>query len=251
MRYLLLCAFMPTISLATVSDCLTAAYPNIKSVKNGTVTFSNHRVLPLGNVSTTPFITTLNNASIADQLAQTYPLAFITPKQYADAGRLRNEPFFQALYGNNKQAISNNLTAVYWKPANTTIKFNKNNNAAAQLQKVGDKLASNPSLIPYVAKSLGSFNYRPIAGTKRLSAHSFGIEVDFHLPQGLHKYWRWDGCKSENNPCPYPKALLQDKTLQQVVQIFEKHGFIWGGKWASYDSPHFEYRPELVIPACR
>ena len=28
--------------------------------------------------------------------------------------------------------------------------------------------------------------------------------------------------------------------------IFEKHGFIWGGRWYHYDTMHFEYRPELV-----
>jgi hypothetical protein len=30
------------------------------------------------------------------------------------------------------------------------------------------------------------------------------------------------------------------------VDIFERHGFIWGGKWAHYDTMHFEYRPELL-----
>ena len=28
---------------------------------------------------------------------------------------------------------------------------------------------------------------------------------------------------------------------------FEKHGFIWGGKWIIWDNMHFEYRPEVVI----
>ena len=32
----------------------------------------------------------------------------------------------------------------------------------------------------------------------------------------------------------------------EIVRIFEKHGFIWGGKWHHYDTMHFEYRPELV-----
>jgi hypothetical protein len=25
-----------------------------------------------------------------------------------------------------------------------------------------------------------------------------------------------------------------------IVQIFEKHGFIWGGKWEHFDTMHFE-----------
>ena len=42
----------------------------------------------------------------------------------------------------------------------------------------------------------------------------------------------------------------------EIVRIFEKHGFIWGGRWYHYDTMHFEYRPELlgvrgVMPAPR
>jgi len=28
--------------------------------------------------------------------------------------------------------------------------------------------------------------------------------------------------------------------------VFERHGFIWGGRWWHYDTMHFEYRPELL-----
>ena len=37
----------------------------------------------------------------------------------------------------------------------------------------------------------------------------------------------------------------------EIVAIFERHGFIWGGKWSHYDTMHFEYRPELLgcVPA--
>ena len=31
--------------------------------------------------------------------------------------------------------------------------------------------------------------------------------------------------------------------------IFEKHGFIWGGRWYHYDTMHFEYRPEMIAIA--
>ena len=34
------------------------------------------------------------------------------------------------------------------------------------------------------------------------------------------------------------------------AHIFERHGFIWGGKWHHYDTMHFEYRPELLHPRC-
>jgi|GEM_PF-645494 len=31
-------------------------------------------------------------------------------------------------------------------------------------------------------------------------------------------------------------------------KVFEKHGFIWGGRWKHYDTMHFEYRPEFFVP---
>ncbi|MFM7757478.1 MAG: M15 family metallopeptidase [Crocinitomicaceae bacterium] len=32
----------------------------------------------------------------------------------------------------------------------------------------------------------------------------------------------------------------------ELVEIFERYGFIWGGKWLPYDTMHFEFRPELI-----
>lgn len=238
-------------SLADIGNCLTQAYPNISSVSNGVITFVDGTTMPVGVVSDLPFTQKIKNPSVADQLSQVYPLAFKIPKQYEDAGRIRNDGLFKQLYGKSAQEVKNNLVLVNWQPSGKKIQFNKQNNASVQLEKVGNEIAKHPELKSYVATSLGSFNWRYIAGTKRLSNHSFGIAVDFKLPKNLHKYWRWDGCTTEDKVCPYPKQLIADPKMNDVVKIFEKHGFIWGGKWASYDSVHFEYRPELVIPACR
>ncbi|WP_228384801.1 M15 family metallopeptidase [Campylobacter pinnipediorum] len=30
------------------------------------------------------------------------------------------------------------------------------------------------------------------------------------------------------------------------MDIFEKNGFIWGGRWKHFDTMHFEYRPEFL-----
>jgi len=32
----------------------------------------------------------------------------------------------------------------------------------------------------------------------------------------------------------------------EIILVFEKYGFIWGGKWHHYDTMHFEYRPEFL-----
>jgi hypothetical protein len=86
------------------------------------------------------------------------------------------------------------------------------------------------------------WNWRSIAGTNRRSNHSYGTAFDL-LPrdlQGRLTYWRWDTGKSKIDPVYY----LPPET---VIEIFEEHGFIWGGKWDLIDTMHFEYRPEILI----
>ena len=103
-------------------------------------------------------------------------------------------------------------------------------------------------------KSAGTFCWRAIAGTSRMSAHSYGMILIFNVAHS--HYWLWD-YKKENN-IPESEAILEKdipkKNLpeykniipQEIVDIFESQGFIWGEKWYThYDAMHFEYRPEL------
>jgi hypothetical protein len=34
---------------------------------------------------------------------------------------------------------------------------------------------------------------------------------------------------------------------EEVIKVFESFGFLWGGKWTTYDTIHFEYRPEILL----
>ncbi|WP_109078784.1 M15 family metallopeptidase [Aggregatibacter kilianii] len=236
------------ISPQQAGHCYQTAYPQSVQYENGEL-IVNGQKLPItefvGN-----FNEKLHHGELLDQLSQRYPLDFSIPAQNADPGRIRNDTFFSAMYGDTEQTIRKNLVSVHWAPNGKTLSFNRVNGAAQALQKVGEEIAQNPQLIAYVAKPAGTFNYRVISGTKRRSAHAFGIAIDFTLPNGLGTYWQWSGCKADS-PCPYPKKLIQDPKLKQLVGIFEKHGFIWGGKWYHHDSVHFEYRPELLHPNCR
>ncbi|MES0403835.1 MAG: M15 family metallopeptidase, partial [Hyphomicrobium sp.] len=53
-------------------------------------------------------------------------------------------------------------------------------------------------------------------------------------------YWR------QAKPGTDGTYAYKNKIPMEIVRIFEKHGFIWGGKWHHYDTMHFEYRPELL-----
>ena len=124
------------------------------------------------------------------------------------------------------------------------VKFNLNNGAAKALQSVGDELTmllkGKPEPAEFVLPLGGTFIRRPIAGADRHSPHSFGIAIDLNPKYGVYRRWggtRLDGGKRAGK---YPG---------EIVAIFEKHGFILGGKWAHFDLMHFEFRPELLMKA--
>ena len=79
---------------------------------------------------------------------------------------------------------------------------------------------------------------------------SLGKVIDDNIQCPFHGF-EFDGCgdcklipaNGKNGPRP---KIFHAKTY--VSQ--EKHGFIWGGRWYHYDTMHFEYRPELLVPAC-
>ena len=66
--------------------------------------------------------------------------------------------------------------------------------------------------------------------------HSYGAAIDLNLK--FSNYWLWE---AKGSDIPYRNAMPR-----QIVDIFERHGFIWGGRWYHYDTMHFEYRPELL-----
>ena len=188
----------------------------------------------------------LNRASLRDQKAQSYTKGwtFEIPLMNQDTGSVRNEAYFKKINGASSDEVRSNLVAVPWL-FGKSISETRINGVDQALARIRDKVAGeSPEIQGYVKHSLGSFNWRVIAGTERLSMHSFGIAVDFKFPDGAHRYWRWSGEKDGNKT--YHSSLLHNTSLAVIVEIFEEEGFIWGGKWYHHDTMHFEYRPELL-----
>jgi len=92
----------------------------------------------------------------------------------------------------------------------------------------------------YLTNIGGTFAWRNIAGTDRHSMHSFGMTIDINT--AYSDYWQW-ACKCTNENAVF---IYKNRIPQLIVDIFEKYGFIWGGKWYHFDTMHFEYRPELI-----
>ena len=233
--------------------CLRSAYPEFwaEGPEDSLVSRSGQQFVFDEHKDALPQAERLKQADLKSQLMQPYTPGFpaTVPARDQDPGRLRAQAFFTALYGASLAEVQRHLVAVPWAPSGGTLMFTRLNGAAQALQRVGRALATHPQTAHYVRRPAGSLNWRPIAGTPRLSLHAYGAAVDFALPNGLGRYWQWSGC-TEAGACRYPAAVLQDPTLQRVVEAFEREGFIWGGKWAHFDTVHFEYRPELVGLAC-
>jgi len=93
-----------------------------------------------------------------------------------------------------------------------------------------------------------SFINREIAGSPTRSHHAWGLAIDL-VPssyEGLDVYWRWSRVLEGGDWDRIPMEQRWSPP-QRVVEIFERHGFVWGGKWPLFDMIHFEYRPEILL----
>ena len=180
---------------------------------------------------------------LQDTLEQIYPLTPIKSIMKADfdPGRYRSYELLSETYGSSKDAIESKLSIV--KVGYNNYQFNSNNNASDSLKDVMNKLLPlserNTNARRCLFPCSGTFNYRIISGTNRLSPHSFGIAID--LASDKRDYWKWSSKESgEKRLSSYSNEL---------VEIFEQNNFVWGGKWSHFDILHFEYRPEVILKA--
>lgn len=225
-------------SMPAEVSILMHAYPEQHlRFENNQIVFSDGTTMIYDDGVSKDYIQQLDHSDIEDMFLQTYEMTG-APAYLQDAGRSRCEPFFKKMYGDNAKAVKKNLVNVAW--FGKTIKFTQINGAATQLQKVADDIqAHHPELVPYMQSS-GTFYWRKVRGSNRLSAHSYGIAIDIAVKQS--DYWKWG----------HPQATETDTINYKnripltLVEIFEKHGFIWGGRWYHYDTMHFEYRPEIL-----
>ena len=234
--------FIPP-NVREVGRLLVRAYPELLSAADdGNVYWHDESMLPIAEAPNLDG----EDPSLLDQLGAEYPLGgeyvFGEPQPH-DPGRIRCMPFFEKMYGATQQEVEGNLVDIQWMPKsrNRRIRVTQVNGVDQQLAKVSSDLEKLPrALRKFCAKVCGTYNWRTIAGSDQLSAHAFGIAIDINVASA--DYWQWDLEK-------HGKAEFVNRFPREVVEVFERHGFIWGGKWKHYDSMHFEYRPELIMAA--
>ncbi|MFT5871271.1 MAG: hypothetical protein ACI8WT_000189 [Clostridium sp.] len=228
--------------------CLMIAYPeyivNIEE-NNGYVylIMKSGKKLLYDDKKEKSFEEKLAGADLQDTLDQIYPLSPVKSVMKAnfDPGRFRSYSLLYEVYGKSKQTIESKLTKV--NVGYNNYQFNGNGSAALSLKAVMKELIplsqENQNVRRCLLPCSGTFNYRVISGTNRLSPHAFGIAID--LASDKRDYWKWASKEAGGKRLEtYPNEL---------VEVFENNGFVWGGKWSHFDILHFEYRPEIILKA--
>ena len=231
---------------AKLLDVLVASYPeHLERHEGGVLVWKDGKRMAFDEgARKKDFETLLSRPSLRDQFYAPYPAgqAALPPGFNIDPGRVRHQGFFARMYGDcRKGEVVRHLVDVVWLPQKwgRTLKVTRVNGVAEKLAAVSAELDKLPARFDeHLFPPAGTFNCRAIAGTDRVSPHGLGIAID--IATARSHYWRWtkpDGA----GRYPYRNAIPKE-----IVDIFERHGFIWGGRWYHYDTMHFEYRPELI-----
>ncbi|GAB4219946.1 MAG: hypothetical protein Fur009_8310 [Candidatus Microgenomates bacterium] len=237
-------AFVPTlISSITITPILTPTQiifspKPTKIILSPTTKNHTKKITP----TSTPAVTNLDVPIINNPFSQPY---YNPSKAYLC---YNNEKFIEvyannikpdSCYSNVKKEVDSNLASV--KILGKTITIHKK--AYPAFNAVSQELEKNPVAKNYKVNTIGAYIFRcNVNATKgdkfdtcnpncKLSAHSFGIAVDINWDENCN------GCNNYNMPI-------------EIVEIFEKYGFRWGGRYkqifgATIDAMHFEYMYDL------
>jgi len=190
----------------------------------------------------------LAEGDLEDMMSQPYPAgaAPAAPAVDDDPGRIRNEAFFRKMYGDSPRDVEARLGPVRWVKGcgRTRLRATTVNDVNLKLEAVARDIEKLPDESRRLACDLtGPYTWRNVRGTERLSTHSFGIAIDVALAKA--DFWRW------NKPDGDGKRAWKNRIPSDLVEAFERHGFLWGGRWYHFDTMHFEYRLELLREGCR
>jgi len=219
------------------ADRLAVSYEQISHCQDNHIIFKDGSRLLYDDGRKKSFQELLNDADIEDMFHFKYPQgksSYRPPAYNYDPGRIRNEAFMKKIYGYSSREVRAKLVRIGFANGRQ-IRITRTNNIDKKMRLIAQELKQlPPKYRKYFSQIGGTFMWRKIAGTNRLSSHSFGTAIDLNVKYSA--YWRWSkGAYRYQNQIPHA-----------IVEIFEKHGFIWGGKWYHYDTMHFEYRPELL-----
>ena len=107
-----------------------------------------------------------------------------------------------------------------WQPDITVKTARVNQVIAAELERVLRTLRSCGAW-EHIETFDGGYTWRAQRGSGKLSMHAYGGAVDFNA--------------AENG------LGMKPMMHSSVVDVFEGHGWAWGGRWKRPDGMHFQY----------
>lgn len=202
---------------------------------------SDGGVIAWDDGQTKTFDVKLEKPDLEDTLSQRYEPGPIVPITTADQdpGRIRVDALFRATYGDSAKAVEHELIPFTFFGQSLRIHPKAKTAFERARTELEAAVKADPALKPFLEDAGGTFQWRVIAGTERISAHAYGVSIDINVKRS--HYWRWDKKRVE----------WKNQIREPIVRAFERAGFIWGGRWYHYDTMHFEWRPELFDPDCR
>ncbi len=226
--------------IPTGAAAIIEAYPKMEfTYSDNKIVFPDGYSIIFDDGKTKSYTDVVEDPDLEDMFSLKYEMS-IPPSTMADGGRARCDAFYKRMYGSSESQVRKHMVKVNWFGQQLLV--STVNNVDKQLSAVAEEIEKKPHLKKYMEKS-SSFYWRMVRGTKnRLSAHSYGITLDVNT--SYSDYWLWKNPKKSELDS---NIKYNNRIPMQIVNIFQKYGFIWGGYWFHYDTMHFEYRPEILI----
>lgn len=233
-------------------ECLSRAYPEqILHATESLIRWTDGSTTEWGGpcsrgdfsaMPDTRFDSLVRCATLGLQLSQSYRSGAIEAPvlRNHDPGRLRSRAFFDRVYGGTRAAVAKHLVRVDWLPGRDGehVRVTTVNGVARAVDAIAHELAALPADLRDCVRGIGGgFSWRTERMLGVRSPHAWGIAIDISPRYG--NYWGWD-LNARG------RLRWRNRVPVEVVRIFERHGFIWGGRWWHYDTMHFEYRPEML-----
>jgi len=227
---------------ATVQDLLRAYPDALAGYEDGELVWRDGTRMAVDDGEPDKsFAEQLHHGSILDQLREPYPAGAPPAPPHDDPGRVRNRSFFDKMYGDCRAGtVTPTLVQIVWLPKTWghAVSITSVNGVDRQLAAISRELDELPLPDRHFLYPIGgTYKCREVADTGEPSMHAYGAAIDINV--GESDYWLWHGGEKA-------VAAYRNRIPAEVVAVFERHGFIWGGRWEHYDTMHFEYRPELL-----
>ena len=218
------------VSLAEKLAILKDAYSDtIFAITNNTLRTMRNSTMVIDDHNKKDHRARQRRADIEDSIAQIYPVGkcYKGRKRNQDPGRGRSEAFLRELYGDNVHKVDRDTATLDW--FGTPVTFSRRHGAHDALLRVRDDISALPANYQNAVRNPRlSFEWRTEPASDRLSVYSFAVALK--LKAEISKRWR-------NRRSRFGRVRgYRNKVPAEIVAAFERHGFIWGGKWHRFDT---------------